>query len=464
MEISLNKSLSIASFIFALIGVFFCFLAILYHPFMGDDFLNQHSILQGTFLEYIIHSYTSWSGRLFSFIVPGLFFLNSYLLILSKILVIPCFLIMSSSAFYLASAKLPWRSSEALLDFIIFTSILWLGLPVVGITIVWLSGSVYLWMSTITLLFLSFIYRFKLDATTGHYKPPSLFWTIFLSILAFFVGVTGLQFFLATLLILTYWSFQLFREHGSVSLNPKICIILLSFLIGIFVFFFAPGNYVRLEHSDSLTLLSNLRAFVLFVSGAYFGVGVGDLGRALWIGVLLILALNALTSCKNKIMESFFWFVVSLATLLPFLPLIHFAAPRITFITVIFFLIGIQSLCSEDIGNRSNNFKKQFAASILLLLVAFDGFVGFAANRSLNTEVDNRMNIIQQQIALGSRDIVVPNYATIPSRLTYMQTPQHDQKYLKFMAQNLGIDSITLNDEPDSPKPYSLQPLKALKN
>jgi len=52
MEISLNKSLSIASFIFALIGVFFCFLAILYHPFMGDDFLNQHSILQGTFLEY----------------------------------------------------------------------------------------------------------------------------------------------------------------------------------------------------------------------------------------------------------------------------------------------------------------------------------------------------------------------------------------------------------------------------
>ena len=168
MEISLNKSLSIASFIFALIGVFFCFLAILYHPFMGDDFLNQHSILQGTFLEYIIHSYTSWSGRLFSFIVPGLFFLNSYLLILSKILVIPCFLIMSSSAFYLASAKLPWRSSEALLDFIIFTSILWLGLPVVGITIVWLSGSVYLWMSTITLLFLSFIYRFKLDATTGH--------------------------------------------------------------------------------------------------------------------------------------------------------------------------------------------------------------------------------------------------------------------------------------------------------
>ncbi len=71
---------------------------------------------------------------------------------------------MSSSAFYLATEKLPWSSKEVLIDFIIFTAILWLGLPVIGITVVWLSGSIYLWMSTITLLFLSCIYRLKIHA------------------------------------------------------------------------------------------------------------------------------------------------------------------------------------------------------------------------------------------------------------------------------------------------------------
>jgi len=139
------------------------------------------------------------------------------------------------------------------------------------------------------------------------------------------------------------------------------------------------------------------------------------------------------------------------------------SAAFFAFFTMILFLIGVQSLCTDSFKGPSYDFKKPLVASILLLLVAVDGFVGFAANRSLNIEVTHRMELINQEIALGSRNIVVPNYATIPSRLTYMQTPQHDQEYLQAIAENLGIDSIILSDEQGSPRPRSLQPLKALK-
>ena len=44
-----------------------------------------------------------------------------------------------------------------------------------------------------------------------------------------------------------------------------------------------------------------------------------------------------------------------------------------------------------------------------------------------------------------------------------MLSPEHDQAYLEDIAKNLGIDSIILNNDRSSPKPHSLQPLKALK-
>ena len=459
----MNKLLHLATIIFSVTAIFFCFLAILYYPFMGDDFINQHKVLNGTFFDYIAASYTGWSGRLFSFLIPGIFFLNNSFLLIFKILVIPCFLLMSSSAFYLATEKLPWSSRQVLINFIIFTAILWLGLPVIGITIVWLSGSIYLWMSTITLLFLSCLNRLKIQAEAETHTSLSLGGAIFLFFLAFFVGVTGIQFILVTIMTLIFWGFQLYRNKRLKFLSPSIYLALLGLIIGICFFFLAPGNYLRLEYANSISFLSNLKQFILFIIGAYFQAGVGDLGRSIWIGALLILSLNIFIITKHQIMKSSFWFGLSLVTLAPFLPLIHFAAPRVTFFTIILFLIGIQSFCKESNENPLSNFKKPLSACILLLLVAMDGFVGFAANRSLNIEVTNRLEIINKEIALGSRNIIVPNYTTIPSRLTYMLTPEHDQEYLKRMARNLGIDSIILDENPGSPKPHSLQPLKGLK-
>jgi len=459
---SLNKIFQASIIALAALSVFLCFLAIYYHPFTGDDFTNQNAVLKGSFIDHIASSYIGWSGRLASFLVPGVFFLNESMLILYKVLVVPCFLLMSGCSFYLATKQLPWTSNLSAINFLIFSGVLWLGLPVVGITIVWLSGSVYLWMSTITLLFLSFLYKIRTDILENSKLRISSIATILLFILAFFAGVTGLQYIQTIFLLLLFWAYQLYKANKLGFLGFSEYFILLGFFLGVFIFFYAPGNFARLENSESLSLLSNLKQFLMFVFGAYFGVGVGDLGKSLWIGLLLILSINSVIIQRTKILESLSWLFLSLATLLPFLPLIYFAAPRVTFFTIILLVIGVQSLVQERRGESVQTFK-QFIAIVLLFLVAIDGFVGMAANRSLGHEVSKRMEIITEEIALGNKKIIVPHYSTIPSRLTHILTPQQDEIYLENMANHYGIDSITLDNKKGAPKPHSLQPLKTLK-
>jgi hypothetical protein len=459
---SLNKIFQVSIIALSTLSIFLCFLAIYYHPFTGDDFFNQNAVLKGSFIDYIASSYIGWSGRLFSFLVPGVFFLSESMWILYKFLVLPCFLLMSSCSFYLATKQLPWASNFSAINFLIFTAVLWLGLPVVGITVVWLSGSIYLWMSTITLLFLSFIYKIRTDLLENSKVRISLVTTILLFILAFFAGATDLQYIQTIFLLLLFWAYQIYKANMLGSLGFSEYFILLGFLLGVIVFFSAPGNFVRLEHSESLSLLSNLKQFLVFVFGSYFGVGVGDLGKSLWIGLLLILSLNSLKIQKVKILKSLSWFFLSVATLLPFLPLIYFAAPRVTFFTIILLVIGVQSLVHEKNKESAQTFK-QFTAIIFLFLIAIDGFVGMAANRSLDYEVSRRMEIITKETSLGNKQITVPHLSTIPSRLTYILTPQQDEQFLQSMASLYEIESITLDDSKGAPKPRSLQSLKTLK-
>lgn len=439
-----------------------CFLAIFQHPFVGDDWLNSFSVNKDGYLEYIYNMYFTWSGRLFNFLFPGLFFVNDTLLLIYKILSIPCFLLMCACAFYLATGNFLYQS-ESRQDFIIFSCVAWLGLPVVGTTIVWMTGSLILWSTALTLLFLSLLFKIYDELLGQNQDFLSVIKTAMIFALAFFVGTSGLQPILITALSFIFLGYRIIFETKLPNLNFKHYFILLGFILGAMLFFFAPGNFQRLEYADSFSLLSNLKRFLMFFAGAYFSLGVGDIGRSLWIGALLIFCLNSINHLnKSNLIKSYFWAFASFAALLPFIPLIHFAAPRVTFVSAIFFLICIQSLVLPTI-NTSNIYSKSFAGITLLLLVSFDGFVGWAANSSLKYEVENRQQIIQAQIIQGNKDIVVPYYSTIPSRLTHMLTPVQDKIYLKDIANNLKLNSITHDESASAPKPHSLQSLKSIK-
>ena len=459
---SFQKPLNLIQNLLIFLAISMCFLAILQHPFMGDDLLNSFSVNKGNFLDYLYEMYFGWSGRLFNFLIPGLFFVNDSLLLIYKILSIPCFLLMCACAFYLATGKFLYHL-ESRQDFIIFSCIAWLGLPVLGTTVVWMTGSIYLWSTTITLLFLSLLFKIFNELVNHSHDSLSVLTTTLIFVLAFFIGTSGLQWILITFITYIFLGCRLLYDGKLISLKFKHYFIFLSFILGVAFFLLAPGNFQRLEYADPFSLLSNLKRFFMFLAGAYFSLGVGDIGRSLWMGALLILCLNSINPLnKSNLINSFFWAFASLSALVPFIPLIHFAAPRVTFISAIFFLILVQSLVLP-VTNTSQIFRKSFVGIILLLLVSFDGFVGWAANSSLKYEVENRQQIIQAQILKRSKDIVVPYYSTIPSRLTHMLTPSQDQAYLKNIADILELNSITHDESISAPKPYSLQPLKSIK-
>ena len=71
---SFQKSLNLIQNLLIFLAISMCFLAILQHPFTGDDLLNSFSVNKGNFLDYLYEMYFGWSGRLFNFLIPGLFF------------------------------------------------------------------------------------------------------------------------------------------------------------------------------------------------------------------------------------------------------------------------------------------------------------------------------------------------------------------------------------------------------
>ncbi|MBT7076505.1 MAG: hypothetical protein HN930_02170 [Pelagibacterales bacterium] len=381
------------------------------------------------------------------------------MMLVSRVLTIPCFIVMTACSYYLATGSMAFKSRS--IDYLLFASIIWLGLPVVGTTIVWLTGSIYLWTTTAVLMFLCLLFRMKVKILNDEKVALGSLETMALMFFAILVGTSGLQFIFTIVVILILWLLELLNSSKIQKIPFKIWLILISFLIGVTIFLLSPGNFVRAENAIELPFFSNLSRFILFMFGAYFSAGVGSVGSTLWLGLLVILLINPLKDNLGKHKDSFIWLLASLLSFLPFLPLINFAAPRVTFFPIILLAIGIKSLTSfKEEGNKT--FTKVIMI-IILSLVSVDGFVGWIANKSLSIENINRMQIINKAISEGEKEIVVPYFETIPSRLTFLLTPKQDQEYLNYMAKHYKVTSIIQDGSIGAPKPNSKQSLKNLK-
>jgi hypothetical protein len=442
------------------LSIVLVFLAVWNHPFMGDDwhFLWEFQ-KSNNYFTYISSHYMNWSGRVFQSILPGIFFINESMMLVSRVLTIPCFMVMTGCSYYLATGSIAFKSRS--IDYLLFTSIIWLGLPVVGTTIVWLTGSVYLWTTTAVLMFLCLLFRMKVQILNDEKVALGSLETIALMFFAILVGTSGLQFIFTIIVILILWLLELLNSNKIQKIPFNTWLILISFLIGVTIFLLSPGNFVRAENTIELSFFSNLSRFILFMFGAYFSAGVGSLGSTLWLGLLVILLINPFKDNLTKHKDPFIWLLASLLSFLPFLPLIYFAAPRVTFFPIILLAIGIKSLTSfKEEGNKI--FTKVIMI-IILSLVSVDGFVGWIANKSLSIENINRMQVINKAISEGEKEIVVPYFETIPSRLTFLLTPKQDQEYLNDMAKHYKVTSIIQDGSIGAPKPNSKQSLKHLK-
>ena len=182
-----------------------------------------------------------------------------------------------------------------------------------------------------------------------------------------------------------------------------------------------------------------------------------------YLGSLIIMLSSSFKTINLIKQDSIVWFGASLFSLAPMILVVDFTSSRTTFMATVFLLIGIKSLVKKEHGISESYILISYVPILCCLLVIVDSFVGWASNRSLAGEVENRMQIIELSIQANEQEIIVPYFTTIPSRQTFMLKPNHDQEYLDIMAKHFEVTSIRHDNSEGAPKPNTLHPLKALR-
>ena len=439
-----------------------CILAVWEQPLIGDD---RHLIWDleeaGSISFFFIDNYFTRAGNLLHSLIWGVFLSSEVLIYLSKILALPLFISMAISAFFLATGSMPSLERKKFGDFVTFAGIMWLGLPVVGETVVWITGSVYLWTTSLTLIFLSYLYSKKKLLLSGETFRFNLLDSLFLFLFSFLIGTSSIQISAAVSLVLLWWILEVHKEKKLNDIPIIFNISLSGFFVGLFILVFAPGNYIRLESAPDIDFISQFIQFIMYLGGSFFGGGSGNLGSALWLGIIILLLGGSSRHLSKRISKSFIWISASLATLLPIMLVTYFASSRTTFMAVVFILIAAKTIGNSISFDKERNAIGELIPIVISVLILVDGFVGWTSNKSLSNEIDKRMLIISTSIKEGKQDIRVPHLTTIPSRLTFMLNPEQDKKYLAYMAKHYDLNSITQDPKTN---PRSHNSLKKLKN
>ena len=450
--------------ILASLGFLMSLLSIVQHPLIGDD---RHFIWwlseQGSVINFIKDYYYNWGGNILHTILWSFFSLNSISLFIYKIVLVPTFILMSCLSYYLATNEFPDPKSDSFIDFIVFTSILWLAIPDLGQTIAWVTGSVYLWMTTLALLLLTLMNHARKKIIAGITLNYGLISYIFILIFSFLIGTSSIQLFCSIILIIAYWVCTL-KNHHLLDKIPFIAYVcLFGLILGFIALASSPGNFERLATSENSGLLSVFLKYSMYLAGAYFSGGSENLGIPLILGSLIILLIGKVKAKKEIISKSSIWFMASFASLLPMILAVNLTSPRTTFMATVFMLIGIKSLINHQNKSNQSVLTHGLVPILCCLLVIVDSFVGWSSNKSLDREINNRMSIINMSLKEDKTDIVVPYLTTISSRQTYMMTPDQDQQYLSMMAKHYGVNSMTHDKSDGAPKPNTRNPLKALR-
>jgi hypothetical protein len=446
---------------FTLVGLSCIVLATLFYfqPKISDDwYLLWQYQNSSDIVSYWIVFYKSWTGKiplilLSSILLPQPLYEMTYRLLIVLEL--------------LALIWLSWRcaterkvAGDYLQVFILFGVLLWLSLPVRYETISWLGGTLtYLVPGILGLLFIIFSKNKLLNVSSGFVegvsgKSPLYF------LIGFLAGSSQEQIIVACMaysLINLYQYFQL-KTLKFISINYWI--LLMGFSVGALFLIAAPGNHVRLNLMDAPGLFDIAKRMTLYISSAFFEIGTGELGKPIWMGILLLFALfyDKQLDKPDNVREAKMWLCVSFATLLTLIPATNQISPRTTFFAVIFLYIAVATFLFKD-KVFSNRPIVSMALLVTSALVLVESIVGLIANISIASEFNHRWALIN---ANQSKQMTVPFIATIPSNLTYIQTPEQDREFLKALSAHVGF-KVEHDTSEGAPLPASLKPLKAIK-
>ncbi|MDC0481397.1 oligosaccharide repeat unit polymerase [Candidatus Pelagibacter sp.] len=423
-KLTLNKNLVNLFYIFFFISLILVFLAIYFQPFVGDDHIIQEKVLNNiTFNEYFNHMYSSWSARFSLIFISYWIYSDNLNLVIYKLSIIPLFLL--TFHFFLKkfiNSKIKFFS----IDFIILFICLWFIYPAIDETIIWTAGS---FSYLIPLLFS--IFYLSLFNQTDYNDKKNIFVNFFYLIFSFLAGSSHMQVFVGCFVVSSYFMFLYYKKNKKVF--RQLVLFYILFLLGGAFSLSAPGNFERLEVvSFDASIISIIYKSVLFIISSVFYLG--DVQSSL-IYFLLIILLFVFFSKKNSIKilsnkSNFVWIFAFLFSLIFMITATNAISTRTIFFPIFFLTVFFLKIIFLKYDLNYQLKIKNVIFYILVILFFLESFLGSVTNYVYKKEYNERINIINNTRNNSEDYAEVPHYTIIPSRLTYILTPEQDKNDL----------------------------------
>ena len=426
-----NKFLINFFYIFFLISLFLIYLAVFYHPLVGDDYYYKEFVkTNSNFYDYFVERYSNWTGRFSQIIFSFWVFSSDFNLLIFKALLIP--LIPITFNFFLKKIiKLNLKLISV--EFIILFISLWFILPAINETIFWISGSIaYLIPIFFSLIYLGLFNEKKINKNIPRY--------IFYLVSSFLAGSSHLQAFIGCFVLSTYFVYINYKKDNSNFLNFIPFYTL--FLFGGLILILAPGNFNRLDYVEDYNFVATIYKSFLFIASSIFYLG--DI-QSSTIYFLIIFLLFFLFSKKFTFKlffnsSNYIWIIAFASSLLVVIPAINTVSTRLIFFPILFLTIYFLKLIFYKFDLKQNLKIKNIVFYFLITSFFLQSFLGAISNYVYKKENILRMKKIESAKKLSLNQVLVSHYTIIPSRYTYIQTPEHDQAFLEAMSKIHKID------------------------
>ena len=455
-------------YLFSIFSIFFYFLTSFYQPLIGDDvFVFYDTKNSEDLYSYFIFKYNNWTGRFLQIVLGYYIFTNEFFLIFFKLASIPTFFISMWLAWYCVTSKFIKIYDENFWIFFVFACVVWFSVPAIAENIIWTTGFItWLYPMFISLIFLSLIFYIYNITKKNNFKIKNFTWKFLPIIITAFLSGSSIEQLSFIILFITSYIFYLIIYVNGKQISTEYYLGYLFLILGILFLFLAPGNYARMNLIDSSFIQKIFKYTIYFFSSIYYLGNVKEAIIFFFSIILLFFLLNPeINITINIIKKSMFWLIASVIGLLIMIPLTNFLSIRTIFYPIIFIFFFILSINvnSENKINYINPLKKYFVLFVISSLLFFDSFTSFLSNKSLYNENNYRNYLINEAIISNQKNIEIPFYTTISSRLTYNLNPEHDREFLKNLSKILNINIVHQTSD-NSNLPNSKNILKEFKN
>lgn len=317
---------------------------------------------------------------------------------------------------------------------------------------IWITGSAnYLWTSMIVLFFLYpfFRYMFCCIKTIGNNKLLILF----LGILGILSGWSNENTVFAIIFFLV--CFFIFCRKFRLKIPQWTIVASICFLVGFVLLFIAPGNYVRLDASNTeVGYTAPPEGFLEFVSYKLSNLFYTlKITYTLYLTVFVLLLMftfmflnkGQLHSSRNKKIL----FMAVLLILMSYIAAASMmAAPYISYRTLFFsnaLLVIVAGLFFVEIlkSIKLVHYASLVFLSLLLLFSAYDYSKKYRTLNFVSTLWQDRDDYIQQQKSMGNRNIIFPTTFTVhPKFLLNEMKPDPNDSRNRFYSIYMDVDSI----------------------